>query len=339
MAQGQAAEAGTRPEGRRSPRVEGEHRRCAEDLDDGDQRAAPRLAEERRHQHRRDHGPVAHDLPRRGSAAGQGRGVPHRRRRNRAHELRPQPAPRRRLRVQDEAEHRARSSRAGGRAGDADDRSPRQRARRGRAEHRAAAERRGDSRPASRRHRRRAREGHHGQDGDPRIQAGRGGPGVQGRSAEAVQRHAARRDGDPAGVGRQHPRRRPDVLRRPQARAGHRPGPARREAGARREQPAGGPFRAEVRRRGEVRQAVGREPRPLPRDHPRQQSRLGPQARRAHHGSGADQRRIHGRERERPVADAAVRRAPRFADQPGRARRRSDARRGLDSRRRGVVDR
>ena len=82
---------------------------------------------------------------------------------------------------------------------------------------------------------------------------------------------------------------------RQEDRAGDRPGPPGGPARARRKQPARRALRAEIGRRDEVRQAVGREHRPLSRHRARQESRLGAEARRAHHrlrgGSAAASRR------------------------------------------------
>ena len=156
------------------------------------------------------------------------------------------------------------------------------------------------------------------------------GPAAKEDLLKQYNGNAAGRPGDPAGLGRRRRRRGGVVLRRQEDRAGHRPGPARRQAGARREQPAGGALRAEAGRRAEVRQALGREHRPLPGDRPRQPVVSAPQPRRAHHRPGAHQRRLHRRDRQRPVADAALRRA---AGEPDlRSRRTSSARRSAPTR-------
>ena len=79
----------------------------------------------------------------------------------------------------------------------------------------------------------------------------------------------------PAGHGSRLRRGRRDgggtvVLPGAQDRGGHRQRSARRAADDRREQPPGGPLLADQRRRAQVRQGHRREHRPLARDHPRQ---------------------------------------------------------------------
>ena len=118
--------------------------------------------------------------------------------------------------------------RAGRRSDDADDRSPRQRAGRRRAEHRPAVERRRAAHPDARRQRRRARQGDHRQDRAARVQARRGGAGGEGGPAEAVQRQPAGRSRNPAGIGERQRSDELGVLRRQEDRAGDGQGSARR---------------------------------------------------------------------------------------------------------------
>ena len=74
------------------------------------------------------------------------------------------------------------------------------------------------------------------------------------------------------------------VLRRQEDRAGDRAGPARRASrGSTRTTSRPCIFELKSAGAHEVRQALGREHRPLPGDHPRQAGRLGAEARRAHH--------------------------------------------------------
>ena len=69
------------------------------------------------------------------------------------------------------------------------------------------------------------------------------------------------------------------------------------------------------------------------------QRRVRAEARRAHHRLGAHLRRLHARERQRPLADAAVGRAARVAHLPRGTRRRAQPRRRFDPRRRDLVAR
>ena len=202
--------------------------------------------------------------------------------------------------VHDEAEHRARPARAGGGAGAADDRSPRQRARRRRAEHRAGRPK-GDEilvQMPGVTDVARAKE-IIGVDRDPRVQARRGRPGaskddlLEAYNGTAPARHGSRCRREPAARRR---RRHASITWS----ARSRPSPGRILRVAKpgldeNNQPAVH-FELKSRGRAQVRQAVGREHRPLSGDHPRQPGRLGAEARRADHRPGTHQRRLHRRE-------------------------------------------
>ena len=131
-----------------------------------------------------------------------------------------------------------------------DDRAPRQRARRRRAEHLALRQtRRPDPGAAARRDRRRARQGDHPVDRAARAEARRERPGADAGGAAP----GARRQGAAGHGSRARRRRAPAtpatvVLPGAQGRGGHRPRPAQRQADARREQPPGGQLHADQRR-------------------------------------------------------------------------------------------
>ena len=91
---------------------------------------------------------------------------------------------RRRLHLHAQAEHRRPAARRHREPGAADDRAPRQRAGRGRADHRAPQRGRPDPGAAARRHRRQPRQGNHPLDGAAGVEAGRAGA-VPGRGLGA----------------------------------------------------------------------------------------------------------------------------------------------------------
>ena len=258
-------------------------------------------------------------------------------------QLRPQSARRRLLRVHDEADHRARPARAGGRAGDADDRSPRQRARRHRAEHRAPAEGRRDPGAAARRQRRRARQGHHRH----RRRSSSSSWSRPGRARRRTICSSSTTASCPAsmeilpGHGRARRRRRRHASSTSSARSRRSPGricAVAKPGLDENNQPA---VHFELKSDGarEVRQAVGREHRPLSGDRPRQPRVSAPQL----EGRITDQGRISGGFTAESANDLSLTlrsgALPAVADLPRRAGRRPVARRRLDPRRRHLVAR
>ena len=141
--------------------------------------------------------PAPATIPRRGRAAGSRRRVPDRLGRNPRHELRTEPRRRRRLRVQAAAEHRTGHARADRGAGAGNHRSPRQRARRDRAEHLALRRcRRSAAGAAAGRVRGGAREGSHPVHRAAPVQAGRERPvQLAGGAAPVARRQGAARHG------------------------------------------------------------------------------------------------------------------------------------------------
>ena len=138
-------------------------------------------------------------IHRRRSARGSGRGVSRVADRSRA-QLQPHVERGWRLHVRTQAERRRPAPRGHGESGAADDRTPCERVRCGRADRRSTQRGRPDSGAAARRDRSGAREGDHPLDGASRVEAGRAGT-VHRREwrAAGVQRQCAAGHPDSAG--------------------------------------------------------------------------------------------------------------------------------------------
>jgi hypothetical protein len=176
LAPGAGAEARARPPGRRASRAAGPHRRGAADFDHHDGRTAAGGAALGGRDGAVTGRHLAHHVPGGGRAVGSRRRVPPHRRRSGERQLRPHGGRRWGVRVHDAPEHRQQHARGDGDAGAADDRAPRQRTRRGRAEHLAIRrDQRSAARAAAGRVRGGPRQGGHPFDGAAQTEHRRGG--------------------------------------------------------------------------------------------------------------------------------------------------------------------
>ena len=297
VADGQAAEARPRPQGRRAPRAARADRRCAAARD----RAARWSGCARRCTTREHHRSTSIDarrpdaVPGRRRAAGAGRGVPAR-----------PPTRCRRTSIASSGVNgtytftmkpnvAGEPARGGGRAGAPDDRAARQRARRRRAEHRAAGrQRRSDPRAAARRDRRRAREGDHPVDRPARAEDRRAGPGrrrARRCSSTARCRPAWRSSRASRRAGRCRRRTVYYLVRKVAAVTGQDLRNARPSLDEN-NRPAVS-FTLNTDGAAQVRQGDRREHRPPAGDRPRRPRAVGAAHRTAHHDRRPDHRQLH----------------------------------------------